>query len=111
MNYKDAINASQIWAARGYDPDTSKAVVAVVHYGGKLMWLTGWDGNWVKDWKPIPEDEMHKLEGLDFSPTGPKPDDQIAEEIIETLSEIADEYEYEAEDKANYFEPMGETYD
>ena len=43
-------------------------------------------------------------------PGGPKPEEQITQEMLSALSEIADEYEYEEEEKADYFEPMGETY-
>ena len=111
MNYVDAINASQIWAARGYDPTTNVCVVSVVHYGDELLWLTGWDGDWKKEWKPIPENELSKLDGLDFYPTGPKGEDQINEEVLTALSEIADEYDWEDEVKDDYFEPMGETYE
>jgi hypothetical protein len=111
MNYKDAINASQIWAARGYDPATNVCVVSVSHYGDKLMWRTGWKGDWKKEWEPIPKDKTSMLDGLDFYPTGPKPDDQINDEMLAALSEIADEYAWEDEVKDDYLEPMGETYD
>ena len=116
MNYKDAINESQIWSAAGYDPTTNQKVVAVAHYGDQLMWLTGWGGDWKKEWKPVPEDELHKLEGLDFYPTGPKPEDQITDEIVSALSEIGEEYEWLEEMQKSgrdgfLIEPMGETYD
>lgn len=132
MNYKEAINASQIWAARGYD-ESKTCVVAVCFYGDKLMWLEGWKGNWVKTWEPVPEDKLSKLEdpSLDFRPFGRKPDDQLAAELLEAvggpsetsattisdeemqkaLTEIADEYEYEDFAGDDYFTPMGETYD
>jgi len=107
VNYKEAINASQNWAARGYN-EQGECEVAVAHYGDNLLWLTGWEGDWQKKWKEIPEDEIHKLEGFDFVPTGPKPEDQISREVLDALTEIADEYELEDELKADYFEPMGE---
>lgn len=135
MNYKQAINASQIWAARGYDHD-NVCVVAVCVYGGKTLWLTGFGGNWSKKWEPVedPEDEdqtrenFEKLEALRFVPTGPKPDEQVAAELLdilgdgtadapvsdemqEALAEIADEYEWADELRDDYFEPMGESYD
>jgi hypothetical protein len=108
MNYKEAINASQIWAARGFD-SKGEAVVSVAHYGDELRWLQGWKGDWKKTWEPIPEDKMHMLEDLEFRPYGAKPADQIEAEVLAALSEIADEYEHEQEDAANYFEPMGEV--
>ncbi len=111
MDYKEAINASQIWAARGYDRESGECVVSVSHYGDELRWLEGWGGNWKKTWKPVPEDEMHKLDDLEFRPYGAKDDDQIAQEMLDALSEIADEYEHEKEVGADYFEPMGETYE
>lgn len=131
MNYKEAINASQIWAARGYD-HTNTCVVSVCYYGNKLMWLEGWGGNWTKQWKPVPDDKLDKLAPLNFFPTGKKPDDQIAAELLSALggdpepspsvtlsdaelkaalTEIADEYEHEKELGEDYFDPMGETYD
>ena len=111
MNYKDAINASQIWAARGYDTATNVCVVSVCHYDDKLMWLTGWGGDWKKEWKVIPDEEMSKLGSLDFYPTGPKTDDEINDEMLTALSEIADEYAWQDEAKDDYLEPMGETHD
>lgn len=111
MNYKDAINASQIWAARGYDPDTNVCVVAVSHYDDRLMWLTGWKGDWKKAWAPVPEKELPLLDRLDFYPTGSKSDDQINDEMLSALSEIADEYAWQDNARDDYFEPMGETYE
>lgn len=129
MNYKEAINASQIWAARGYD-QTKTCVVSVCFYGGKLMWLEGWKGNWSKKWEEVPEEKLPKLDDLNFFPTGPKPDEQIAAELLDALggsapetsgpdeeelqkalTEIADEYEWEKEVGDDYFSPMGETYE
>jgi len=111
VDYKEAVNSSQIWSARGYDPATGECVVSVAHYGGCMRWLEGWGGNWKKKWTPIPEDEKHKLVGLEFRPYGAKPDDQIAEEVLAALSEIADEYEHQKDVGDDYFEPMGETYE
>lgn len=110
MNYKDAINASQNWGARGFNSD-GVAIVSVAHYGGKLVWITGWEGDWKKKWVPIPEDELFKLDRISFLPMGPKDDDLISVEMMSALEEIADEYEHEEEEKSNYFEPMGETYE
>lgn len=125
MNYKEAINASQVWAARGYD-QTKVCVVSVCFYGEKLMWLEGWKGNWSKKWEVIPEDKLSKLDDLNFFPTGRKPDEQIAAELLDAigsaatttptdevemqkaLTEIADEYEYEKAVGDDYFSPIGE---
>lgn len=126
MNYKEAINASQIWGARGYN-EMGVCVVAICLYDDVVMWLPGFDGNWAKDWEELPEDGESKLVGLKFAPTGRKPDDQIAAELLsilggeqeaplnkemrEALEEIADEYEYLDEAGEDYFMPMGESYD
>ena len=85
MLLTDALNQSRIQAARGFDKD-GKCVVSVANYGGQLVWMTGWGGNWVNDWKPIPSDEMPKLEPLEFRPSGPPPpidDFELAKEIFE----------------------------
>ena len=136
MNYKEAINASQIWAARGYD-EKNVCVVSVCFYGEKTLWLTGFGGNWTKKWAPLDEadtpeeleERYAKLRDLRFAPTGPKPDDQIAAELLDVLGgvstaetpvteeqraaleEIADDYAWADENKDDYFEPMGETYE
>lgn len=107
MNYKEAINASQVWAARGYNKQ-GECEVSVALYGDQLVWLTGWGGNWVKEWKPLPDDQIDKLADYSFVPTGPKPEEQITGEMLAALSEIADEYELEDELAGDYFEPMGE---
>jgi len=102
MNLKEAINASQIWAARGYT-DEGKCVVSVAYYGDELRWLTGWDGNWAKHWEAVDDEGMKKLEALTFKPSGPKPEEQIEQEVVEAITEIVED-----EDE---FEPMGETYE
>ena len=84
MNIHEAIKASQIHAARGYDAD--KPVVSVAHYGGKLV-MNGWKGDW-KKWVPIPEDVLQEMEALNFRPSGPRPSDDIADEIMDALTEI-----------------------
>lgn len=99
MTLEGAINASQIHAARGYTEE-GECVVSLAYYGDKLLWLTGFEGNWAKGWKPVPDDERHRLEGLKFKPTGPKPEDQIEREVIDAITEI-----HEDEDE---FEPIGE---
>ena len=99
MTPEEAINTSQIHAARGYT-ENDDCVVSLAFYGDKLLWLTGFDGNWSKDWKAVPDNEREKLEGLTFKPTGPKPEDQIEREVINAITEI-----YEDDDK---FEPIGE---
>ena len=119
MNYKDAINVSQIWAARGYT-NLGECVVSVSFYDNQLMWRTGWGGDWAMTWKPVPEDELFKLDELTFRPTGQKPKDQLSEEILANfddandatltaemqaaMEEIAGEYELETELRDNYFE-------
>ena len=100
MTLKEAINASQIWAARGYT-ENGECVVSVAYYGDRLTWLKGFGGNWAKNWEPIPDDEKGLLDGLEFSPTGPKPATQLEQETIDALTEI-----HESEDD---FEPMGEV--
>lgn len=102
MELKEAINSSQIWAVRGYDKD-GKCVVSIAYYGDQLMWLPGFGGNW-KKWEPIPEDEKHKLDGLNFLPSGPRPSDQIEQEIKDAISEIIkddDEFEPGVDDERN----------
>ena len=107
MTYKEAINASQIWAARGFN-EKGEAVVSVAYYGDELRWLEGWGGNWAKSWKPVPEEDLHKLDKLVFHPYGAKPDDQIHEEMLASLGVIYDGYERDDADKENSFEPFGE---
>jgi len=129
MNYKEAINASQIWAARGYD-DTGVCVVTICFYDGKTMWRPGFGGNWAKNWEGLPEDGPAKIAHLRFAPTGPKPDEQVQAELLDilgnddaasykvsddemqaALAEIGEEYEWADELRDDYHEPMGETYD
>jgi len=107
MNLRDAINSSQIHAAKGYDA-AGECVVSIAYYGDCLRWLTGWGGNWAKEWKEIPEKERHKLDELTFRPSGPRPDDDIHDDMLRRFDDAADTLEaiYEDEDD---FEPMGDT--
>ena len=89
MLLNDALNQSRIQAARGFDA-ASNCVVSVASYGGQLMWMTGWNGNWVNDWLPIPSGDMSKLDGLDFRPTGPPPPMDDHDLLVEIYSEIED---------------------
>lgn len=103
MTLEDAINTSQVHAARGYNEE-DECVVSVAYYGGELLWLTGFGGNWAKKWEKVPEEERSNLDRLNFRPTGPKPEDQIEKEVIDALTEI-----YEMDDeKDNMFDPIGE---
>lgn len=89
MLLTDALNQSRIQAARGYDKD-GKCVVSVALYGGQLMWMTGWGGSWVNEWKTVPSDSMGKLDGLDFRPSGPPPpidDFELAQELFDEEQE------------------------
>ena len=104
MKMRDAIAASQISAARGYDKD-NKCVVSVAHYGGGLMWLTGWGGNWAKTWAKPKEEDLPKLEVLTFKPSGPKPEALLEDEITAALTEIN-----EADHEDN-IDPIGEAED
>lgn len=83
MTLEEALAASRVQAARGYDAD-NKCVVSVANYGGELLWLTGWGGSWAPEWVTIPEDGLGKLKPLDFKPTNPPPPVTDAE----TLKEI-----------------------
>jgi len=90
MLLEEALNASQIHAARGYDT-TGKCVVSVANYGGQLMWMPGWGGNWSNAWVEVPADDMEKLKPLDFKPTGPPPpltDFELAKEIYAEDDEL-----------------------
>lgn len=102
MTLEEAINASLIYAARGYD-DKGQCVVSVAYYGDTLMWLKGFGGNWSKDWEPVKDEDREKLAALDFRPSGPRPDDQIEDEIKDAISEILDDNDD--------FEPIGERPD
>ena len=102
MKLQDALDASLISAARGYDKD-SKCVVSVAIYGDGLMWLTGWGGNWTKVWKAIDEEGMRKLQELDFKPSGPKPENMIEAEIRDALADI------NTREEEDDFEPIGES--
>ena len=87
MKLNDAINASQIMACRGFD-ELGKCLVSVAYYGGRYVWMTGWGGNWTNEWKPVPPDEMKKLDPLDFQPTGPRPAEPIDDEMQAIYAEI-----------------------
>jgi len=90
MLLNEALNQSRIQAARGYTEE-GKCVVSVANYGGQLVWMTGWGGNWVNEWKPVPAEELSKLDPLDFRPTGPPPpidDHELAKEIFEEDDEF-----------------------
>lgn len=119
MKLEDAINASQIHSARGYKH--GQCVVSVAFYGGCLRWLTGWEGNWAKNWKEIPDEERHKLDGLDFRPGGPPPEEDVEDSLYETfrqqkdtLEEIYKIYDQEEEEEKrgiDPFTPIGERDD
>ncbi len=102
MNLREAINISQIRAARGYN-DKDDCVVSVALYGEELKWLKGFGGNWSKNWETLSDEDRDRLIGLNFKPSGPKPAEQIEEEVSDALKQIR-----ESEDE---FEPMGETYE
>ena len=102
MTLEEAINASQINAARGYDAN-DECVVSVAYYGDKLIWLTGFGGDWAKKWEGVKPEERKRLIGLTFKPTGPKPEEQIEREVIAAITEIIED-----EDD---FQPMGDTRD
>lgn len=102
MKLEDAVNASQIWAARGYD-ENGKCVVSIAYYGEKLMWLTGFGGNWAKGWEVMSDEDKESIKNLDFRPFGAKPEDQIEEEIKEAITEIIkDEDDFEPIGEADY---------
>jgi len=101
MKLEEAINASQIQAARGYD-DNGQCVVSVAYYGDALMWLKGFGGNWAKNWETITDEDRDDLKLLSFAPSGPKPESQLEQETLEALTAI-----HEDEDD---FEPMGEAH-
>lgn len=100
MTLDEAINASQISAARGFDSN-KVCVASVAFYGDKLVWLSGFGGDWSKNWKEVGPSDRARLETLDFKPTGPKPEEQIEREVIAAITAI-----HEDEDE---FEPMGES--
>lgn len=97
MNLKEAVNASTIWAARGYN-DEGACVVSISYYGDRLLWRNGISGSWTKTWVPIADGDYEILDSLEYLPSGPKPEEQIEEEILAALSEMHDDD----------FEPMGE---
>jgi len=97
MTLDEALRASSVAAARGFKD--GKAVVSVAYYGGRLVWLTGWGGNWATEWKPVPKDEIKpKLDPLDFQPTGARQRDAYEAVLAEIFDEDFDE-----------FEPLGDT--
>lgn len=87
MRLEDAVNASQIWAARGYD-ETGKCVCSVAVYPDKVMWLKGFGGAWAKEWVLMTDEDRTSVANLSFRPFGPKPEDQIEQEIVDALKEI-----------------------
>lgn len=99
MNLEDAVNASQNWSARGFD-DLGNCVASVAYYGDRLVWLKGFGGNWTKSWAPLEEADRLLVRDLNFVPFGPKPEDQIEQEVLDAITAIH-------EDKDD-FEPMGE---
>lgn len=102
MELRAAINASQVAAARGYTAD-GKCVCSVAFYDDQMMMLRGFGGNWDKKWSPISGEDQEQIGKLDFRPFGPKPADQIEQEIKDAITEIVKD--------DDEFEPMGETYE
>ena len=100
MRLRAAINASQVAAARGYTSD-GKCVCSVAFYDDQIMMLRGFGGDWDKKWSAISEEDQKKIDTLDFRPFGPKPADQIEQEIKDAITEIVED--------DDTFEPMGET--
>ena len=101
MELKEAINASPIWAARGYNHE-GQCECSVAFYGEKLTWLSGLGGFWAKKWEPLTEESEVLIGHLDFLPFGPKQEDEIEDDILKIITEI-----HSDEDD---FEPMGETH-
>ena len=85
MTLKEAINASEIWSARGYN-SKGECVCSVAFYGGRLVMLAGFDGNWASKWESVDDDD-ERLEGLVYRPTGPKPDHELDDEIMNMLGD------------------------
>ena len=100
MELKEAINASQNWSARGFD-DTDTCVVSLAYYGDQLLWLKGFGGNWSKDWAPVEDEDYKLLDPLNFIPSGPKPEEQIEQEVLDAITSMH-------QDDFDDFEPMGE---
>lgn len=90
MTLEQALESSSITAARGYD-QSGQCVVSLAKYGGHLMWLKGFGGNWAKSWEIINPEEQSLLDDLSFSPFGPKDQDEIDDEIATALHEIHDD--------------------
>lgn len=102
MDLQEAINASQVGSARGYTQG-GECVCAVAHYDDQLLMLRGYGGDWEKKWGPITEADEEHFKTLDFLPFGPKPVDQIEQEIQDAITSIVQD--------DDEFEPMGETYE
>jgi hypothetical protein len=94
MNYKDAINASQILAARGVDADGT-VVCSVAYYGEELVWLPGFGGKWAAKWAPVDEEGMKQIEALTFRPFEIRPENQMP---VDIASAIAEAFEDEDEE-------------
>lgn len=75
-------------------------MASVAYYGERLVWRSGFDGNWAKSWQPVSDDDRKLLSELDFQPSGPKPEEQIEEEVLRAITEIHED--------TDDFEPMGE---
>lgn len=100
MNIDEAIEASQIRAARGYN-EQDEPVVSVAFYGGKLV-MNGWQNNW--KWRPIDEETLALFnKELIFKPYGIRSDDDIEDSILDALTDI-----YEDDDD---FVPIGDMPD
>ena len=86
MTLTEALSASRLLAARGFDAN-GVCVVSVADYGGTILWMEGWDGNWTNVWTEIAADRRSKLDALDFRPTGPPPeiDVEVVREVFSYL--------------------------
>lgn len=102
MDMQEAVSASQVGSARGYS-QKGECVCAVAFYDDQLLMLRGFGGDWEKKWSPITEEDAPLIKNIDFLPFGPKPVDQIEQEIKDAITEIIED-----EDD---FSPMGESYE